>query len=571
SELILTGGEMDSANATVLLNGNVTAHASDQVARIAGKLSLNGGQRTFAVASGTISPGLEITAAISGTAASGLIKTDTGELRLSGANNYSGPTVVEAGTLGVFHSTALGATGAGSPLHGTSVAVGATLLLNSVSVGSEYLYLRSDGYLGAGVLFNQQGNNSWAGDIELMASTCINISGGSSLNLTGRITGAGDLTKWGSGTLKIAGDTSNDFIGTTWIDAGTLQLAKHNSHRAIPGSLRIGALDGPPVTVTVLSNYQFTPGMTSVTLQPGCTFNINQSTQFISGLYGFGEVQLPGVLEMANGNYGGNISGNGTLLVSSAGPGGLRLTGTNTFTGRAYVDFANLYVDGVFPVPVHVLTSGGVGGTGIVGNVDISLGRLSPGVGHFGTGVLRTGHLAVTNGSIFRFETRDIPNGIAYDRAEVTGSVRLDDANLQLVLGSAGRSNIAYILILNDGNDPIQGTFNGLPEGATFMHDGGQFEITYQGGTGNDVILRQETPTTNSFPVQLSIQPKDANWVTLTWPSYASAYQLQYCTNLAASAWWPAAGGYSNNDGTNVVWNQLTLNRPTCFFRLAYP
>ncbi|HEX5221038.1 MAG TPA: autotransporter-associated beta strand repeat-containing protein, partial [Verrucomicrobiae bacterium] len=47
SELILTGGEMDSANATVLLNGNVTAHASDQVARIAGKLSLNGGQRTF--------------------------------------------------------------------------------------------------------------------------------------------------------------------------------------------------------------------------------------------------------------------------------------------------------------------------------------------------------------------------------------------------------------------------------------------------------------------------------------------------------------------------------------------
>jgi fibronectin-binding autotransporter adhesin len=571
SELILTGGELDSANATVLLNGNVTAHASDQVARIAGKLSLNGGQRTFSAASGTASPGLEISAVISGTATSGLIKTDTGELRLSGANNYSGPTVVEAGTLGVFHSTALGSVGAGSPSHGTSIAVDATLLLNSVSVGSEYLYLRSDGYLGAGVLFNQQGNNSWAGDIELTASTYINISAGSSLNLAGKITGTGDLTKWGSGTLKIAGDTSNDFLGTTWIDAGNLQLAKRNGYRAIPRSLRLGAVDGPPVTLTVLSNYQFSPNMTTITMQPGCTFNVNQSTQYISRLYGSGEVQLSGSLEMASGNYGGEISGNGTLIVANASTGGLRLTGTNTFTGHAYVDFAHLFVDGVFPAPVHAFSSGGVGGTGVVGNVDISLGRLSPGVGHFGTGHLRTGHLAVTNGSVFRFETRDIPNGIAYDRAEVTGTVRLDDANLQLILGSAGRSNIAYILILNDGNDPVQGTFNGLPEGATFTHDGGLFEITYQSGTGNDVVLRQKTPTTNSFPVALTIQPKTADRVTLRWPSYASGYQLEYCTNLATSAWWPASTLYGSNDGTNIIVDQFTYNRPNCFFRLVHP
>jgi fibronectin-binding autotransporter adhesin len=570
--LVLQGGELDSGNATVLLDGDVTALASDQVARISGKLSLNGGPREFLIEPSAAAPPLEVSAVISGLGSSGLTKSGLGELRLSGANNYSGPTVVAAGTLGVFHSTALGSVGAGSPLHGTTVAVGASLLLNSVSVGTEYLYLRSNGYLGAGVLFNQQGDNSWAGIIELTESTFINVMPGSSLNLAGKITGTGDLTKWGSGTLKLSGETSNDFEGQTRIEGGTLQLAKKHSYRAVPRWLRIGALEGPPVTVTALSNNQFGASQTGITIQPGCTFNLNQSTQHISNLNGSGEVQIPGTLQLAYGSYGGVISGNGTLLVANAWTGGLRITGTNnTFTGQTYVDFAHFFVDGIWPGVVHAFSSGGVGGSGVVGNVDISVGRLTPGVGHYGTAHLRTGHLALTNNSTFRFETRDVPNGIEYDRVEVSGTVKLDDANFQPILGSAGRSNIAYILILNDGNDPVQGTFNGLPEGATLTLDGGQFDITYQGGTGNDVVLRQQTPTTNSFPVSLTIVPKNANWVTLRWPAYASGYKLEYCTNLATGLWWPSGPLLGENDGTNVVVSEMMINRPISFFRLVHP
>lgn len=563
--LNLLGGTVETDAGTLTLGGNVTATGT---ATVTGKLSLGGTPRHFDVAPHCT---LTVAALISGSGLAGLTKQGGGELRLSGANTYPGPTVVEAGTLGVLHATALGVTDANSVFAGTSLAAGATLLLNSAAVGAERLYVRGTGYLGAGALFNQSGASSWAGDIELMEDVALNVMAGSSLNLSGKLTGPGDLTKWGSGTLKLSGETSNDFEGQTRIEGGTLQLAKKHSLRAVPRSLRIGALDGTPVTVTALSNNQFSASQTSVTIQPGCTFNLNQSTQHISNLNGSGEVQIPGTLQLAYGNFGGVISGQGTLLVANAWTGGLRLTGTNTFTGQTYVDFAHLFVDGIWPGAVHAFLSGGVGGSGIVGNVDLSVGRLTPGVGHYRTAHLRTGHLALTNNSTFRCETRDVPNGIEYDRAEVTGMVRLNHANLELILGSAGRSNIAYILIHNDGTDAVQGSFNGLPEGASFTHNGGQFEITYQGGTGNDVVLRQLTPTTNFFPVALTIQPKNANWVTLSWPAYASGYQLQYCTNLATAAWWPAGPLLGENDGTNVVVSEMMINRPTCFFRLAHP
>ncbi len=49
------------------------------------------------------------------------------------------------------------------------------------------------------------------------------------------------------------------------------------------------------------------------------------------------------------------------------------------------------------------------------------------------------------------------------------------------------------ILIDNDGSDPVSGTFNNLPEGATFTAGGKTFKISYVGSTGNDVTLTTVT------------------------------------------------------------------------------
>jgi hypothetical protein len=49
----------------------------------------------------------------------------------------------------------------------------------------------------------------------------------------------------------------------------------------------------------------------------------------------------------------------------------------------------------------------------------------------------------------------------------------------------AGRT---YLLIDNDGTDPIAGTFTNAPEGGFVVAGGQIFRITYTGGTGNDIV-----------------------------------------------------------------------------------
>jgi hypothetical protein len=79
---------------------------------------------------------------------------------------------------------------------------------------------------------------------------------------------------------------------------------------------------------------------------------------------------------------------------------------------------------------------------------------------------------------------------------------------------------------------PVQGTFAGLAEGATFTSQGGQFQITYKGGDGNDVVLtdiapafanRQITsPITEGAIAAVSgtierVKPRDAFFLDVDW------------------------------------------------------
>src|SRR6185295_16994203 len=59
--------------------------------------------------------------------------------------------------------------------------------------------------------------------------------------------------------------------------------------------------------------------------------------------------------------------------------------------------------------------------------------------------------------------------------------------------------NQQFIIINNDGADPIVGTFNGLPEGSGFSAGGFGFRINYAAGTGNDVVLTLTNVPTDFF------------------------------------------------------------------------
>ena len=70
--------------------------------------------------------------------------------------------------------------------------------------------------------------------------------------------------------------------------------------------------------------------------------------------------------------------------------------------------------------------------------------------------------------------------------------------------GYAPNQNQTFMIIDNRTASAVSGSFNGLPEGATFEQNGVVFKISYVGGDGNDVVLTvQNVPAAPNTGVQI--------------------------------------------------------------------
>ena len=96
--------------------------------------------------------------------------------------------------------------------------------------------------------------------------------------------------------------------------------------------------------------------------------------------------------------------------------------------------------------------------------------------------------------------------GTDYAQLNVTGSV-YSYGNLNVSLGGGYTPTVGdtYMIIKNDGTDAVSGTFDGLAEGATINVGGYDFQISYVGGTGNDVVLKAITGTPDTTPPTATI------------------------------------------------------------------
>jgi hypothetical protein len=118
-------------------------------------------------------------------------------------------------------------------------------------------------------------------------------------------------------------------------------------------------------------------------------------------------------------------------------------------------------------------------------------GELAPGDS---PGILSTGSVVFGGaGSLFEVELNGTAVGSLYDQLNVSGKVTLDNAALEVLLGYAPNYMDSFVIINNDLADPVNGIFAGLPEGNSIARSfGGEtylFQISYRGGTGNDVVL----------------------------------------------------------------------------------
>ena len=203
--LSMTGGEVRIGTGSLGLNGDVTVNASASGSQITSTdfkndLSLTGGTRTFTVANGAATYDLDVQAGVNvGT----LVKAGSGTMRLAGTTHNNLSVTLNSGVLALATDGALGTSGGTFTLaNGRVIADGGDRVIpNPVNVTG------SSAEFGSSVDGTPRAL-TFSGTISLSTGSTLTVSSNAATSLSGAVSGAGGLTKSGSGTLTLGRPTS---------------------------------------------------------------------------------------------------------------------------------------------------------------------------------------------------------------------------------------------------------------------------------------------------------------------------------------------------------------------------
>ena len=253
----------------------------------------------------------------------GITKNGSGTLLLKGAAAYNGKTTINNGIIRVQNSSSLG-TSVVAETQSTSILAGAALEIDGSLSTTEFIRVAGTGIGGTGAIRAVSGTTSHTSQIAMEgtggATVSFGVDSGAVLKVNRLYSDPGrdtNFEKVGSGTLVLNANTSDDYVGTTTISAGTLQVGD-------------GAATGELKSTGVTNN---------------ATLVFNRANTY---------------------NYTGNIDGTGT--VSQNGSGTLTLSGNSTYSGTTLVSAGTLLVTGSLGnTAVSVGADGTFGGTGSIG------------------------------------------------------------------------------------------------------------------------------------------------------------------------------------------------------------
>jgi hypothetical protein len=154
---------------------------------------------------------------------------------------------------------------------------------------------------------------------------------------------------------------------------------------------------------------------------------------------------------------------------------------------------------------VDIQAQGILTGTGTINGSLLNAGQILP------AGACAVGRITVTDdytqaatGSL-TLDLQGQQPGTQSDNLEVGHDVQLDgQLNLNALAGFNGN---LFELVTNRGPDAVNGIFAGLPEGTAVKVAGQQFQISYHGGDGNDVVLHQVAQVGTATTVDSSVNP----------------------------------------------------------------
>ncbi|GAR31418.1 fibronectin-binding autotransporter adhesin ShdA [Salmonella enterica] len=400
-----------------------------------------------------------------------LVKTGTGELTLSGDNSYSGGTTITGGTLTADHADSLGSgdiansgvlqVGEGE-LKNTLSGSGSL-----VKTGTGELTLSGDNDYSGGTTIS--GGTLTADHADSLGTGAIANSGVLQVGegeLENTLSGSGSLMKTGTGELTLSGD--NGYSGGTTITGGTLIADNADSLGtgavANSGVLQVG--EGELENTLSGSGSLVKTGTGELTLSGdnsysgGTTITGGTLTADHADSLGTGAVANSGVLQVGEGELENTLSGSGSLV--KTGTGELTLSGDNSYSGTTTITDGTLIA-----ANVNALGGGNIDNSGTLmldANGAFELANVTTHTGATTAlaagSTLDAGQLTQENGS-----TLSIDLGAATDDAVITA----DSVTLGGTLNVTGIGSVtdswtpeAYTYTLIDSDSAITSDFDDL-------------------------------------------------------------------------------------------------------------
>ncbi len=255
-------------------------------------------------------------------------------------------------------------------------------------------------------------------------------------------------------TLTInAGNTGDDIININGFDGNGFTAA-----------LTVGGGTGADAITLAAALNLGSGGTTGNLILTAETINLNNAGIDLTGGITDGDATFVGAVTLGtavtvlanNIDFNGTVNNNGNLLTVThtgiasqaqgniSGAGGLTKNGTGTFslnavnayTGATTINAGKLLVTGstVAASAMNVNNTTTLGGDGTVNGIvtAVSGATVAPGLS---PGILNTGNIALVGGSTLTIEVDGVTPGSGHDQLNVTGTVDLGGATLNIVMG----------------------------------------------------------------------------------------------------------------------------------------
>ncbi|MEY3481822.1 MAG: hypothetical protein RIQ71_2597, partial [Verrucomicrobiota bacterium] len=323
-------------NGTIIItNGGIFDYAGAASDTMNRTINLAAGDGVISVSN--LSVALTNTGVISNTGS--LVKSGAGTLILGRTNTYTGGTTINAGTLAISNGASFGSNNVTFASNGTTV-----LARASMQVTNDYA-LNGNGTMDVGAFI---------------------------LTNSGVISGVGNLTKAGAGTMVLSG--SNSFTGATTITNGVLNVRNSNGLGTKAGGVTVGSgaalelqggvsigAEALALSGTGISSGGALRSISGDNIYGGTITNVTASrVNSDAGTLALSGAINANALALTFGGAG-NIAANGAITNSAStvtkdGAGTLTLAASNTYSGGTTINAGTVAISNAFAFGSNTVT-----------------------------------------------------------------------------------------------------------------------------------------------------------------------------------------------------------------------